>query len=163
MGNFRSSGAAAGTLVSVNTSRGGVPKLPVFSDHVGTLGLSSDRQNDERHHGGADRAVVLYSIDVIRALQEEGHPIGVGTTGENLTVTGVDWRALAPGSVLSVGGVQLEITKYASPCEKIRASFKGADFMRISQKMNPGWSRLCARVLKGGVVTPGDEIVVRFQ
>jgi len=32
--------------------------------------------------------------------------------------------------------------------------------MRISQRSNPGWSRLYARVLRTGVVRPGDVVEV---
>jgi MOSC domain-containing protein YiiM len=150
----------AGVVHSVNTSRGGVPKMPAFEARVGTLGLEGDHQNDSRHHGGPDRAVVLYSLDLIARLQREGHPIRVGTTGENLTISGIEWGSLVPGSELSIGEIRLQITKYVTPCRNIRHSFKDGDFMRISQERHPGWSRLAARVLSAGTVRPGDSVRV---
>ena len=147
-----------GRLESINTSRGGVPKLSAFEALVTEHGLDGDRQRDLRFHGGLDRAVVLYSLDVIRALQQEGHPIAVGSTGENLTVSGVDWTAVVPGVELSIGGVRLLVTKYASPCENIGPYFLNDDFTRISQKRHPGWSRVCARVLREGIVRIGDPV-----
>src|SRR5262245_40476243 len=123
-------------------------------------GLSGDRQNDTHHHGGPDRAVVLFSLDVIHALQREGHQISAGTLGENLTVSGLDWLAIVPGTRLTIGEVQLQITKYATPCTNVRGSFRDRDFMRIFQDRHPGWSGVCARVLKGGMVRPGDPIAV---
>jgi MOSC domain-containing protein YiiM len=150
----------AGRLEAINLSGGGVPKQPVFEALVTEHGLSGDRQNDLRHHGGPDRAVVLYSLDVIRALQREGHPITVGAIGENLTVSGLTWPDVVPGMRLSVGGVALQITKYATPCTNIRGSFLDNDFMRVYQERHPGWSRVCARVIKGGVVRPGDAVSV---
>ena len=45
----------SGRLESINTSRGGVPKTSVFEGQIGTLGVSGDHQNDDRHHGGPDR------------------------------------------------------------------------------------------------------------
>jgi MOSC domain-containing protein YiiM len=50
------------------------------------------------------------------------------------------------------------ITKYTSPCEIIRGSFLEHDFTRISHKRHHGWSRVCARVLSGGIVRLGDEV-----
>ena len=147
-----------GRVESINTSRGGVPKASAFEALVTGQGIDGDRQRDLRFHGGADRAVVLFSLEVIRALQQEGHPITVGSTGENLTLSGVAWTAVVPGAELHVGDVRLLITKYASPCENIGPSFVHDDFTRISQKLHAGWSRVCARVLTGGVVRVGDPV-----
>lgn len=149
-----------GRLESINTSRGGVPKLSGFEAFVAETGVSGDAQTNLAVHGGPDRAVVLYSLDVIRALQDEGHPIGPGTTGENLTVSGLDWTKVVPGVELTVGAVRLRITRYATPCSKIRGSFRGGNFMRIAHDDHPGWSRVCARVLDAGLVQPGDPVEV---
>ena len=150
-----------GRIEAINISRGGVPKLPVFEAFIAEHGLGGDHQNDTYHHGGPDRAVVVYSLEVIRALQREGHPISAGAVGENLTVSGLEWAAVIPGTRLVVSDVELQITKYATPCRNIRGSFLGHDFMRIFQDRHPGWSRVCARVLKGGIVRPGDTVSVR--
>jgi MOSC domain-containing protein YiiM len=147
-----------GRVESINTSRGGVPKTSVFEALISKYGLDGDHQRDPRYHGGPDRAVVLYALELIEALRREGHPIGVGTTGENLTVSGLDWASVTPGRELTIGDVRLAITKYAAPCEKISGSFRDGDFTRIAQKGRPGWSRVCARVITGGVVRPGDVV-----
>jgi MOSC domain-containing protein YiiM len=149
-----------GRLESINVSPGGVPKLPVTEARISAEGLEGDRQRDLRVHGGPDRAVTLLSLERIEGLRAEGHPIGIGTTGENLTVSGVDWDALVPGLRLRVGEVELEVTRYASPCQNIAASFARGEFPRLSQKLHPGWSRLCARVLRAGVVRTGDPVEV---
>ena len=149
-----------GRLESINASRGGVPKRGMFEALITEAGLDGDRQRDLRFHGGPDRAIVLFSLDAIRALQLEGHPIAAGTTGENLTVSGLDWPAIVPGNAIAIGEVRLRITKYTSPCEKIAFTFVGSDYTRISQKLHPGWSRLSARVLHGGLVAVGDAVEV---
>ena len=149
-----------GRVESINTSRGGVPKASAFEALVTERGIDGDRQRDLRFHGGPDRAVVLFSLEVIRALQHEGHPITVGSTGENLTVSGLEWTAVVPGAELRIGDVRLLITKYASPCENIAPSFAADDFTRISQKLHAGWSRVCARVLTEGVVRTGDPALL---
>lgn len=148
----------SGRLEAIHISRGGVPKLPVFEALITERGLEGDSQDDLRHHGGPDRAVVVFSLEVIRALQQEGHPIHPGTTGENLTISGLDWTALALGDELLIGDVRLRLTKYADPCRNIAGSFAGGRFKRIDQDRNPGWSRLCARVVNGGIVRPGDAV-----
>jgi MOSC domain-containing protein YiiM len=149
-----------GRVVQVNVNPdGGVPKYPVPSAEVTVNGVAGDRQRDRRHHGGPSRAVSLYSHDLIRALQAEGHAITPGSAGENLTIAGLHWPALQVGDRLRIGQrLRIEITGYATPCENIIDSFEGGKFIRISQKVNPGWSRLYARVLDEGTVREGDAV-----
>ena len=149
-----------GTVVAINVSNGGVPKRPQQSAVVRRNGLEGDRQEDLRYHGGPDRAVVLYSLERIQALQSEGHPITPGSIGENLTISGLDWAGLLPGIRLAISDVVLEITKAASPCRKLTSSFAGGQFDRVSDKSHPGWSRLCAKVVHEGTVEVNDEVVV---
>jgi MOSC domain-containing protein YiiM len=137
-----------------------VPKTSVFEALIAPGGVDGDSQRDLRYHGGPDRAVVIYSLDVIRALQAEGHPIRAGSTGENLTVSGLDWEGIGPGTVMQVGEARLQITRFATPCRKISAAFADGDHTRIAQDRHPGFSRVCARVIAGGVVRPGDTVTI---
>ncbi|MFN7022189.1 MAG: MOSC domain-containing protein [Phycisphaerales bacterium] len=87
----------------ISVSAGGVPKRPVPRARVTVAGIEGDDQNDKRHHGGPDRAVCLFSLEVIELLRAEGHPIRPGSTGENLTIHGLDWGTLVPGTRLAIG------------------------------------------------------------
>lgn len=150
-----------GTLVSINRSGGGVPKRRVDGAKVSQLGLLGDTQNDKKHHGGPERAVCVYSLDRIQALQQEGHPIDVGTVGENITVEGIDWELVVPGVRIKLGDdVVLEVASFTAPCKTIRESFIEGEFVRISQKLHPGWSRVYARVLNEGEIHFGDHVEV---
>jgi MOSC domain-containing protein YiiM len=147
-------------VYQINISDGGVPKRPVLEAVVTTNGVEGDRQGNLKVHGGPDRALCLYSQDLIERLQDEGHSIDAGFAGENLTLTGLEWEKLKPGDRLQIGpDVQLQIMSYTSPCDKNAQWFRDRDIMRVSQKTNPGWSRLYAKVLRGGMVRPGDEVV----
>ena len=148
-----------GTVVSINVSRGGVPKRRVSGATVSLLGLEGDGQDDTEHHGGPDRAVCVYSLERIHSLQSEGHPIDVGTVGENITVEGIDWDFITPGARLQLGDeVVLEIDSFTNPCKTISGSFIDGKFVRISQKLHPGWSRVYGRVLSEGQIHFGDPV-----
>src|ERR1700730_2078213 len=150
-----------GVVASINLSAGGVPKGRVNDAKVSRLGLEKDAQNDTKHHGGPERAVCLYSLERIRSLQTEGHPIDIGTAGENVTVEGIDWDQIVPGVKLRIGDeVRLEVASFTTPCKTIRASFIAGEFVRIAQKLHPGWSRVYARVLSEGEVRFGDPVEV---
>jgi MOSC domain-containing protein YiiM len=126
---------------------------------VARLGLEEDAQNDRVHHGGPERAVCIYSLEKIRSLRAEGHPIDTGSVGENLTLDGLVWEMIVPGARLRVGeSVLLEVTSFTSPCHKIRHAFTDGRFIRISQKVHPGWSRVYARVIEEGDLKIGDRV-----
>ena len=151
---------SGGFLASINVSGGGVPKHPQQSAAVRTTGLEGDAQRDLRYHGGPDRAVSLYSGDLIDVLLGEGHPIRPGSAGENLTIRGIDWTTMVGGARVTVGEVMLELTKPAAPYRNIAASFQDGSFDRISHRTHPGWSRMYARVIREGTVNVGDPVVV---
>jgi MOSC domain-containing protein YiiM len=148
-----------GRVVQINISPGGVPKLPVASARVTANGLEGDGHRDLEHHGGPERALCLFSLEQIRALQLEGHAVTPGAIGENLILEGLDWERVQPGAVLELGErVRIEITRYTSPCFNIKPSFLGGDFARVSQKQHPGWSRVYAKVLQPGTISQGDRV-----
>lgn len=152
-------GAAPPRVLQVSVGNGGVPKLPVDRARVGRLGLEGDRQREVTMHGGPFRAVCLFGIEVIERLRAEGHPVGPGATGENLTTQGVEWSELPPGTRVRVGSsVLLELTTSVTPCKTQRPNFLGGRFSRISILAHPSDSRMYARVLEEGAVKPGDAI-----
>ncbi|MGN6646808.1 MAG: MOSC domain-containing protein [Cytophaga sp.] len=143
----------------INISKGGVPKLPVGGVYVTKSGLAGDKQKNKRYHGGPERAVCLFSMEIIEQLQHEGHPVYPGSTGENITVYYSGYTSLTVGDRLQLGqDVIIEITSYTVPCKTIIQSFADGYFSRISQKMYPGNSRLYAKVIREGWIQQADLI-----
>jgi MOSC domain-containing protein YiiM len=150
-----------GYIFQLNYSEGGVPKRPVREAQLTETGLVCDHQAKRKIHGGPERALCLYALERITELQDEGHPIYPGSTGENVTLVGVNWETLQPGSRLALGDeVIIEITSYTTPCRTIAASFTEGRFKRISQKKHPGESRLYARVIRTGLLATGQTVRV---
>jgi MOSC domain-containing protein YiiM len=148
---------AGARIVQLSVSNGGVPKQAVESARVTSLGLEGDAHRDREHHGGPERAVCLFAMEAIRALQAEGHPLVPGALGENVTLEGLDWSAVQPGARLRLGAeVVLEITRYTTPCFNIQPAFRDGDYSLVSQKRHPGRSRVYARVLETGTLRRGD-------
>ena len=145
----------------INVSNGGVPKLPVEMADIEVGGMVGDAQADTQHHGGPGRALCLFSLEVIEALQNEGHPIEPGFAGENLTIAGLDWSLMQPGLQIRIGAdVLAEVTWPTAPCAKNAAWFAAGDFRRMSEDQHPGWSRWYARVLIPGTVARGDIVTL---
>lgn len=150
-----------GRIFQINSSDGGVPKNPLRAARVESNGIIGDNHRDMVNHGGPERAVCLYSLERIVALQAEGNPIYPGSAGENVTITGLDWDKVVPGTRLHLGEhVVLEVTQYTGPCYKIIASFTDGYFNRIHHQKYAGWSRVYARVLQIGELKIGDTVVM---
>jgi len=132
---------------------GGVPKLALGEARVGAKGIEGDKPRGPR------RAVVIYSLERIEGLREEGHPVAApGSLGENILVEGLEWDSLAVGDRLRVGDALIELTSATAPCHVIADQFQDEDSGRIDHGLNPGWSRWCAAVLEEAVVAPGDAV-----
>ncbi len=151
---------AGGRVAQINAGGGGVPKTPLEHAVIDINGVVGDVQADTEHHGGIDRALCLYSLELIEALQAEGHPISPGSTGENLTLSGLDWGQVVPGARLRIGQTVAQVTSYTTPCSTIAGSFSDGRSARIHQAGHPGWSRVYARVIIGGPLATGDEVEI---
>ena len=139
------------------TEEGGVPKPSVDSIDVRLNGVYGERIRDTKHHGGPKRAVCILSNQTLEFLQNEGHPISGGSTGENLLID-VDEEFLRPGVRLKFANVELEITSPAPPCKTIQTSFTNGDFKQLSHKLNPQRTRWYAQVIQEGMIHV-DEVV----
>ena len=148
----------SGRIFHLARSDGGAPKHSVSEGMVGELGLEGDRQKHTKFHGGPTRALCLYSLELIQKLQAEGHPIYPGSTGENVTISGIDWSALTSGTRLQLGpDVTVELTETADPCKNIGASFTGRTFNRLEV---PGEMRWYCRVTRGGLLRIAMPVAV---
>ena len=145
-------------VTGLQRSAGGVPKLPVDRAMVRVQGMEGDRQANRKYHGGPDRALCLYSQELLDALAAEGHPLERGTLGENVTVAGLRWEEVRPGVRLRLGEVEVEVTSFAAPCSKIAGGFANGSSTRVGEKVNPGWSRVYVRVLAEGEISVGNAV-----
>ncbi|MBI1800706.1 MAG: MOSC domain-containing protein [Chloroflexi bacterium] len=148
-----------GHIFQINASNGGVPKRAVREADVTALGLTGDAVEHPKIHGGPERALCLFALERIVALQAEGHPIFPGSVGENITVAGVDWARVVPGAQLRLGDrVLIEVTRYTTPCATIAGSFADGNSNRILQTEHEGWARVYARVLETGRIRVGERV-----
>lgn len=149
-----------GQIHQINTSKGGVPKLPIEEAVIDESGVVGDDQADKVHHGSPEQALCLYSLEVIEGMRAEGHYITPGAAGENITVSGLDWGRVVPGISMRLGPVEIEITGYAAPCAKNAQWFSDGGFSRMHAGKHPGEARVYARVVSGGPVRTGDPVEI---
>lgn len=140
------------TLTQLNVSPGGMPKLPVLQAQVTVAGVAGDRQRNLKFHGGADRAICLYSEELYQWLRDSGVNVTNGQIGENFTTRWLDLDNLQPGDRLRVGGCVIEITKVRVPCNQLKKWHPDLPTRIVGRS---GWM---AKVIEKGMVRRGDKI-----
>ncbi len=127
-----------------------MPKLALAEARVTFDGLITDWQFNRKYHGGRDRAVCLYSQELLDWLTTQGVNVSPGQLGENFTTSGIDLLSLKIGDRLQIGNCQIELTSNRVPCKNLNRWHP--DLLNII-KGRSGW---LARVIEEGIVRPGD-------
>ena len=138
-------------------------KVPVSgSVFVGVTGLEGDSQANKKHHGGPEKAVLVYSADHYPKWKEElGRKLPYGGFAENLTVSGLNEATVCIGDAYQIGEVQLQVTQARVPCSKIPRRWGMPDLLeRVLETGRFGWY---CRVLQEGQVEAGLPVVLIEQ
>ena len=140
-----------GIVKAVCTSdRRGVPKVNVGSaTFQENFGIVSDA-----HGGSWHRQVSLLSADKIEEYNQKGADVQPGAFGENLVVEGFDFQKLPVGTTFQCGDVILEMTQIGKECHSHCQIFK-----RMGECIMPTQG-VFAQVLRGGVISVGDEMKI---
>jgi MOSC domain-containing protein YiiM len=165
-------------LVSVNLGRStpggdgrtGIHKEPIVGHafirdpgpRTGGLGsgLHGDFIGSRKHHGGRDQAVYAVAQEELEHWAAEiGRPLPPGAFGENLTTIGLDVDAAIVGETWIIGGtVKLQVAGPRIPCATFAAAIGEPRWVkRFTERGRTG---AYLRVLEGGTLAAGDEIVV---
>ncbi len=143
---------AHGRIVAVSVSdrkgvvKHNVPQARLLVEH----GLEGDA-----HAEGGIRQVSLLAQESIDKMRAAGAQVKPGDFAENLTTLDLDVCSLPVGTRLKVGDeVELEITQIGKACHKGCAIRE-----QVGDCVMPR-EGVFARVLKGGMVAPGDAIEV---
>jgi MOSC domain-containing protein YiiM len=155
----------SGTVLQINVSRGGVPKVAIPSADLSARGVAGDSWRYP-FHGGTRRAVLLVTQEGIDELSALGFPLFPGALGENLTTRGLDRRALRLGNRLRVGDAEIELTEVRTPCatlDRYGSGIQAAMYDARVQAGDPGAARwglsgFYASVVHPGTVRAGDAI-----
>ena len=143
------------TVLSVNVSAGGIPKLPVNRCHVSLAGLEDDG-HDHAKHVNHDRAVSLVDKEILDQLKVEGYDLCPGAIGENITVEKLAVQALSPGDCLVFsGGLVIELVEERRPC------FVLDTLGEELKKDIVGRCGYLAKVIVENDISPGEAITVQ--
>ena len=104
----------------------------------------------DAHAGHWHRQVSLLSYQKIEEFRKKGADIELGAFGENLIVSGYDFRNLAVGTRFQCGEAVLEMTQIGKECHSHCEIYK-----RMGECIMPR-EGVFAIVLHGGMIRKGD-------
>ena len=104
----------------------------------------------DAHAGHWHRQVSLLSYEKIEEFRKKGADIEPGAFGENLIVSGYDFRNLAVGTRFQCGEAVLEMTQIGKECHSHCEIYK-----RMGECIMPR-EGVFAIVLHGGMIRKGD-------
>lgn len=112
------------------------------------------------------RQVHLIHAELFEELEAKGFMVGPADLGENVTTRGVDLLGLPRGTRLRIGAeAVLEVTGLRNPCAKIEQFQSGLLAAVLGRGPDGELVRkagVMAVALSGGLVRPGDAIVVEL-
>ena len=108
----------------------------------------------DAHAGKWHRQVSLLSWDKIEEFRKRGAEVEDGAFGENLVVEGIDFSKLPVGTKLKCNDVILQLTQIGKECHHGCAIFQ-----KMGDCIMPR-EGVFTKVLKGGVISEGDELEI---
>lgn len=156
-----------GTVVQINVSRGGIPKVAIQSGELKETGIVGDAWRYP-FHGGPRKAILLITSEGIEELVSRGFPLFPGALGENLTTRGLDRRGLRLGQRFRAGDATIELTRLRTPCATLDVYGTGIQAAVYDARVQAGdfgshrWglSGFYASVIQPGIVRPGDAVTL---
>lgn len=148
---FSSGGAAEAWTSGIFKERVGGPI------HLGRENLWGDGQADLAHHGGPDRAVLIFSQSNYPVWEAFlGKPLVGGSFGENLTVEPIDEDEICIGDIWEADEVVLEVSQPRLPCYKLSRRLDAEGFhLELIETRAAGWY---CRTLHEGDVEAGQTL-----
>ena len=127
---------------------------------VYTTGVEGDGQADLIHHGGADKAICVYSrLHYSYWHAVLGQELPWGAFGENVTVDGLDETSVCIGDRWRIGErVIVQVSQPRQPCWKLARRWQRKTLaLEVQDSGKTGWY---FRVLAEGIIAPGDTLTM---
>ncbi len=109
----------------------------------------------DAHAGEWHRQVSLLAIESIQKMQRLGLDVDTGDFAENITTSGIEVFSLPVGTRLAIGDTIVEVTQIGKECHNRCAIYHQAGDCVMPKE------GIFVRVLQGGNVRAGDEIIIQ--
>ncbi|UNL83266.1 MOSC domain-containing protein [Priestia koreensis] len=144
-----------GTKTFESAIRKGAVIEPIF---LSEIGLQGDEQA-YKHHGGVEKALCLYPHEHYAHWQPIlSNMVETALFGENITTVGLTEENTHIGDTFSYGEAIIQVTEPRNPCAKLATKYDVSDL--VLQVRDSGYTGFLFRVLKEGMVSPQDKLVL---
>jgi MOSC domain-containing protein YiiM len=134
-------------------------ELPIF---LGFQHFSEDEQADLVYHGGADKAVCVYSFEHYAHWESYlEQPLSFGAFGENLTVQGMLEPDICIGDIYRMDDTLVQVSQPRQPCYKLGHRHNRPDLPLHVQQT--GFTGFYFRVLQEGWLGANPQIHLEKQ
>lgn len=144
-----------GKVVSINISdKKSVRKKPAQEAFIKTnFGIEGDAHASSQWH----RQVSLLALESIQKMQAMGLKVNPGDFAENITTEGIDLPKLPVGTKMTIGeNIEFEVSQIGKKCHTRCEIYNQAGDCIMPKE------GIFVKVLKGGKIKEGDEILVRI-
>jgi MOSC domain-containing protein YiiM len=141
-----------GTVISICISdQRGVLKNEVSSAEITNQGIVGDG-----HSGDWDRQVTILNYQSFKRAKEKHSELELrpGSFAENITIDGIDFNSIYPGSTLQCGeSIILQVSQIG------KEDHPSVVTRTYGISLLP-YEGLFCKVIKGGTLSPGDKVVI---
>lgn len=127
------------------TKKVSVPYIELETDY-GIIG--------DAHAGNWHRQVSLLAYESVEKMSGKGVHLFPGDFAENIVTQGITLNSLPVGTVIEIGSATLEVTQIGKKCHN------DCEIKKLVGMCVMPTDGIFARVLKGGIITPGDNVTI---
>jgi MOSC domain-containing protein YiiM len=128
---------------------------------LGSTNLAGDGQADLKHHGGVEKAELVYAAEYYPSWRSRLNLPNLShrAFGENFTVADQTEASVCIGDIYDIGEVQVQVSQPRQQCWKLSRRWRIRDLaLQVQCTGQTGWY---FRVLKEDAVEAGMELVLR--
>lgn len=138
-------------VLSINTSE----KKGVIKNSVGEANFLEGKGIEGDAHCGLDdiKQVSLLANESVNKMRAMGLELIAGAFAENITTEGIELKTLPIGTRLQIGDTIQEVSRIGKECHT------GCAIKQQTGTCVMPTEGIFTKVIKGGIVKPGDEII----
>lgn len=142
-----------------------IRKTPKESAYLAKLGFEEDDQADKKHHGGADKAVLMFSkqsYDTINAhFKTQLAFDAFSSFGENIVASHLHESSVHVGNQYAIGDAIIEVSQPREPCWKLSENTNNKEMLKFI--VSSGLTGWYCRVVQEGIIYENDAIKLVYE
>lgn len=134
-----------------------IHKESIHEAYLTKDGFREDQVADKKHHGGSDRAILVYPYEHYELWNNEFQTtLKIPAFGENLTISGMTESHVHIGDVYQIGAAVVQVSQGRIPCNTL-SKYNGINEI-LPRLVETGYTGYLCRVIEEGVISKVSNI-----